>query len=90
MEKRKPITAAMKLAVLSTHGKALCYHCQQFYVIGCVQFDHVQALVDNGAHDISNIRPICLGCHKKKALSNTSETANQNDLPEREKRTQQS
>lgn len=90
MEKRKPITAAMKLAVLATNGKALCYRCQQFYVIGCIQFDHVQALVDKGAHDISNIRPICLGCHKKKAPSNISETAKANDLPRREKRTKQS
>jgi hypothetical protein len=36
-----------------------------------IQFDHVQALIDGGAHAATgkdaNIKPICLWCHREKS-----------------------
>lgn len=43
---------------------AACYAATRLFAI---EFDHEQALVDDGAHDDENIRPVCGICHRKKS-----------------------
>lgn len=72
---RKPITQAMQLALWKRHGIVLCDVCRticrdktfvtRFPIL--FQWDHHLALVDGGAHDVENIRPICPGCHRRKS-----------------------
>ena len=65
---RKAITPAMKLVALqraNVHGA--CYVCKRLCPQDQFQFDHVQALVDGGAHDPENIAVICLWCHREKS-----------------------
>jgi 5-methylcytosine-specific restriction endonuclease McrA len=65
---RRAITAKMKLDVLNQIGvRPPCHVCKQPWFMGNLHFDHVQALVDGGAHSVENIRPICVECHKKKS-----------------------
>ena len=65
--KRKPITAAMKLEVLTVLGMWPCYRCDKEFWLADMQWDHVQALVDGGTHEPSNLRPVCIGCHRDKS-----------------------
>jgi len=65
--KRRPITAAMKLEVLMKLGRWDCYRCQQQFWLNEMQWDHVRALVDGGEHHPSNLRPVCVGCHREKS-----------------------
>ena len=65
--KRKPITAAMKLEVLTMLSEWTCYRCHKNFWLGEMQWDHVQALVDGGEHHPSNLRPVCVGCHRPKS-----------------------
>lgn len=67
MEKRKPITAAMKLEVLTKLGRWDCYRCWKPFWLSDMQWDHVQALVDGGEHTASNLRPVCKDCHSQKS-----------------------
>ena len=65
---RKAITPAMKWDALrraDVHGA--CYVCKRLCPQDQFQFDHVQALVDGGAHDPENIAVICLWCHREKS-----------------------
>ena len=32
-----------------------------------IQFDHIQALVDGGKHEVENVRAVCLNCHRTKS-----------------------
>lgn len=72
---RKPITQAMQLALWKQHGLALCYRCREFRAAGSLHVDHVLALVDGGAHDISNLRFICVHCHMAKSAHEHKENA---------------
>jgi hypothetical protein len=65
--KRKPITAAMKLEVLMKLGRWECYRCCKEFWLSDMQWDHVQALVDGGTHEPSNLRPVCIPCHRDKS-----------------------
>lgn len=66
--KRKAITPAMKLdALQKARLQADCYVCRRTCSWDGLQFDHVQSLVDGGAHDASNISVICLWCHRDKS-----------------------
>ena len=65
--KRRPITAAMKLEVLNTLGTWPCYRCDRSFWLSEMQWDHVRALVDGGTHEPSNLRPVCIACHRDKS-----------------------
>ena len=66
--KRKAITPIMKLVALQkARLQADCYVCHRTCSWDGMQFDHVQALVDGGAHDPENIMIICLWCHREKS-----------------------
>lgn len=65
--KRRPITAAMKLEVLTVLSMWPCYRCDKEFWLADMQWDHVQALVDGGEHHPSNLRPVCKGCHREKS-----------------------
>ena len=65
--KRPAITAAMKLEVLMKLGRWECYRCRKEFWLSEMQWDHVQALVDGGTHEPSNLRPVCVGCHREKS-----------------------
>jgi len=73
--KRKPITAAMKLEVLNTLGTWPCYRCDKTFWLCEMEWDHVQALVDGGTHEPSNLRPVCKGCHREKSSFEVSRWA---------------
>lgn len=64
---RKPISAAMKLAALKPYAIVRCAECYSENNVVDMQFDHHLALVDGGAHEIENIRPLCVLCHRKKS-----------------------
>ena len=65
---RPAITAQMKLAVLRAWGALVkCVECLDEYGLSSIQFDHHQALVDGGEHTVENLRPVCLGCHRRKS-----------------------
>lgn len=66
--KRPAITPAMRLAVLKAHGATvMCSNCGSDEMIGDIQIDHHLSLVDGGAHEVENLRPICIVCHKEKS-----------------------
>ena len=65
--KRKPITAAMKLEVLTNLVWYECYRCDKLFHLADMQWDHVRALVDGGTHEPSNLRPVCIACHRDKS-----------------------
>ena len=66
--KRPAITPAMRLAVLKAHGATvMCSECGKLVPVTEVQIDHHLALVDGGAHDVANLRPLCPCCHKFKS-----------------------
>jgi NAD-dependent dihydropyrimidine dehydrogenase PreA subunit len=66
--KRKAITPIMRLVALQkARLQADCYVCRRTCSQDGFQFDHVQALVDGGAHDPENIAVICLWCHREKS-----------------------
>ena len=53
---------------LCLHYQNVCLACGQAKELG---MDHVIPLSDDGAHDISNIQPLCWDCHKKKGVRRT-------------------
>jgi len=66
--KRPAITQALRWAVLKEYGASvLCTECGDMTLLEEVQIDHHLALVDGGAHDIANLRPLCPRCHKVKS-----------------------
>ena len=66
--KRPAITLAMRLAVLKAHGASvMCSDCGADVLVSEVQIDHHLALVDGGAHEVENLRPLCINCHKHKS-----------------------
>lgn len=68
MTKRPAITPAMRLSVLKAHGASvMCSDCGADVLVSDVQIDHHLALVDGGAHEVSNLRPLCPRCHKLKS-----------------------
>ena len=68
MSKRPAITPAMRLAVLKAHwATVMCSECGKLVPVTEVQIDHHLALVDGGAHDVANLRPLCPRCHKVKS-----------------------
>ena len=66
--KRPSITDKMKLQVLRDHGAIVpCAECRDAIKIDAIDYDHHRALLDDGEHDASNIRPICRTCHARKS-----------------------
>ena len=66
--KRPAITPAMRLAVLKDHkASVMCSECGRDVPVAEAQIDHHLALVDGGAHEVDNLRPLCPGCHKVKS-----------------------
>lgn len=67
--KRPAITPAMRLAVLKAHkATVMCSECGKDVSVADVQIDHHLALVDGGAHDVDNLRPLCPDpCHRIKS-----------------------
>lgn len=66
--KRPTITAAMKLEVLRKNAVFVtCPGCFREVGLAAIEFDHIQALVDGGAHSVQNLRPLCGQCHKPKS-----------------------
>ena len=72
---RKPITAAMQLAVWKRDGFGYCSVCKEQMVSTMLQIDHHLALVDGGAHEIANLRFVCVHCHKTKSAHEHKENA---------------
>ena len=68
MTKRPAITPAMRLSVLKAHGASvMCSDCGADVLVSDVQIDHHLALVDGGAHEVENLRPLCIPCHAAKS-----------------------
>lgn len=68
--KRPPISDSMKWNVVKVRQCFIdCDKCKERWPIQMIQFDHHLALIDGGAHDNSNIRPICVACHKPKSAA---------------------
>lgn len=66
--KRPSITDKMKLQVLRDHGAIVpCGGCSDAIKIDEIDYDHHRALIDDGEHDVSNLRPICRKCHTAKS-----------------------
>ncbi len=67
--KRKAITDKMKMDVLRCVAitTVQCPLCFTPTPLKRIQFDHIQALIDGGAHDVMNLRAICDVCHKPKS-----------------------
>ena len=66
--KRPAISASMKLEALKAGGvQATCYVCRKAFPWDQFHFDHIQALVDSGAHNASNLAVICVWCHREKS-----------------------
>ena len=75
MTKRPAITAAMQLALWKEHGQVVCAHCGDTVDDWNMNWDHWLALVDGGAHEVDNLRPVCLPCHKEKSAHEHRENA---------------
>lgn len=68
MSPRKSIPFAWKLDALKRFGATVpCAICTEPTKLDDVQYDHALAFVDDGTHESINIRPVCVGCHKKKS-----------------------
>lgn len=65
--KRPAITQAMQLALWRRFGSVLCSVCEIRLHGGLFHWDHHLALVDDGAHEVENVRPVCFLCHRKKS-----------------------
>lgn len=66
--KRPAISPAMRLSVFRDYGAvALCQVCGNVERIADMDLDHSLALIDGGAHDCANLRPICHACHSRKS-----------------------
>lgn len=70
MTERRPFTKAQRLEVFEAFGAIVC--CQgrgcdsAIYIRGC-HIDHTRALIDDGEHNLTNWRPLCISCHAKKS-----------------------
>lgn len=64
---RRPLTQSQQLALWKEYGQVVCAHCGDTVDDWNMNWDHWLALVDGGSHDVSNLRPICLPCHKEKS-----------------------
>jgi len=70
--KRPAITKAMRLRVFELHGAIVCCQgtdCDSALYITEAEIDHHLALIDGGAHDVLNMRPLCRSCHSRKSAS---------------------
>ena len=70
MTRRPTITDGMKLAVLKRDGLFYCAVCEMPLHLSTPrrwQYDHHLALVDKGKHAVSNLRLLCIACHKVKS-----------------------
>lgn len=74
--KRPPITPAQRLHVLKKFGAVvLCQICGDAEYVAVVQIDHELALINEGAHDVENLRPVCIPCHAKKSAREHKDNA---------------
>ena len=68
--KRPAISAQMRLQVFRDFGAVvLCQVCGNTQRIADVAIDHHLALIDGGAHEVANLRPLCTVCHKPKSAT---------------------
>ena len=68
--KRPATTAHMKLEALkNAHTVTVCHVCEMPHSLEDIEFDHVQALVMGGEHHVSNLKPVCIWCHKTKSAN---------------------
>lgn len=75
--KRKPLSAAIKLAAIFYHNDIECPICGNFIKsTDRIQFDHRLALALGGADDETNLEPVHLDCHKRKTFGNKATTLN--------------
>ncbi len=66
MTKRKAITPAMKIACLLNRAYVVCLCGNRVLPSDKIEWDHTQALVHEGEHDYTNIRPLHVFCHLEK------------------------
>ena len=78
-EKRKPLNMSQKIAVFARD--ALCPKCFKPFA-GKVEFDHIHALDQGGAHAVENIQPLCVACHKDKSRADQKRSAKNRRLRE--------
>ena len=70
MTPRPSFTKAQRLEVFETYGAIVCCQgegCDSAIYIRGANIDHHLALIDGGEHHITNFRPLCLSCHRKKS-----------------------
>ena len=65
--KRPAITQAMVLSLLKREALLMCDMCSVGGLFHEMEIDHHLALVDGGAHDVENMRFVCIDCHKPKS-----------------------
>lgn len=66
--KRPAISPAMRLSVFRDYGAVcLCQLCGCVERIADMDLDHALALIDGGAHETANLRPVCHRCHAVKS-----------------------
>lgn len=63
------------MALWKEHALVGCDVCHKLCCNGDFHWDHNLALVDGGAHEIDNLRPLCAACHKPKSAREHSENA---------------
>ncbi len=66
MTRRKAITPAMKIACLLNRAYVVCLCGNRVLPSDKIEWDHTQALVHEGEHDYTNIRPLHVLCHLEK------------------------
>lgn len=74
--KRQGITPAMKVSCLLFRWFTPCSICGlRIDPEGKVEWDHVHALVHDGAHHYTNLRPVHAECHKAKSAKDVKANA---------------
>lgn len=60
-------TKAQRFDVATTYGAViLCQACGFALYVSDMVIDHHQAVIDGGAHELDNWRPLCFGCNSAK------------------------
>lgn len=71
MTERRKISPKVRAAVIESYG-GKCAECGGE---GPFDIDHIHALIFNGPDEPSNMRPLCIECHKRKTARDIAANA---------------